>query len=128
MTITEVSKKFGITPDTLRYYEKIGLVKKVHRNSKGVRDYQESDLRRIEFIRCMRSSGLSIEVLRKYVQLFNEGDSTIAERKEILSEQRELLNIKMTEMQETLDRLDNKIKNYEQILLKKEQEVSEKNN
>lgn len=124
MTITEVSKKFGMSPDTLRYYEKIGLIEKIHRNSGGKREYQESDLNRIEFIRCMRSAGLSIEFLGQYLQLFNDGDESIAQRKEILVEQREILREKLENMQQTLNKLDHKIQNYDSVLIKKEQEIA----
>lgn len=123
MTISEVSKIYDLSADTLRYYEKIGLLDDVQRNASGVRNYQESDLRRIEFIRHMRNAGLSIEVLIRYIELFHQGNHTIPERKQILQEQRNLLNLKIKEMQETLDRLDCKIENYDMILLKHEQEL-----
>ena len=73
MTIAEVSKKFGISSTTLRYYEKIGLMNPVAKNISGHRDYQEPDLRRINFIKCMRAAGMTIEQIKLYVDLFNEG-------------------------------------------------------
>ncbi len=63
MKISEVSEKYGITSDTLRYYERIGLIQPVNRNESGIRDYIELDVKRVEFIKCMRSAGLPIEVL-----------------------------------------------------------------
>ena len=57
MTITEVSEKFDLSPDTLRYYERIGLIPPVPRTSGGLRDYREGDLRWVEFIKCMRNAG-----------------------------------------------------------------------
>ena len=63
MTIAEVSKKFDLSQDTLRYYERIGLIPSVNRNKSGNRDYTEEDCRWVEFIKCMRSAGLPIEVL-----------------------------------------------------------------
>ena len=65
MTIAEVSKKYGLTQDTIRYYEKMGLIPPVPRNKSGIRNFDEQSCRWIEFIKCMRSSGLSIEVLKK---------------------------------------------------------------
>jgi len=62
MTITEVSKKYELSPDTLRYYERIGLLPSVNRNKGGIRDYTEEDCKWIEFIKCMRGAGLPIEV------------------------------------------------------------------
>ena len=99
MKIAEVSEKYDISLDTLRYYERIGLIQSVTRNNSGIRDYREIDLKRVEFIKCMRSAGLSIEVLIEYVQLVKQGDSTIETRKEILKGQREQLAAKMQEMQ-----------------------------
>ena len=123
MTISEVCKLYDLSADTLRYYEKIGLLDFVQRNPNGIRNYQDSDLRRIEFIRHMRNAGLSIEVLIRYIELFHQGNHTIPERKQILIEQRVLLKSKIEDMQKTMNRLDYKIDNYENILLKREQEV-----
>jgi DNA-binding transcriptional MerR regulator len=120
MKIAEVSERFGISSDTLRYYERIGLIWPVNRNESGIRDYNELDLRRVDFIKCMRSAGLPIEVLIEYVELVQQGDKTIDARKEILKEQRELLAARMQEMQKTLDVLDHKIEVYENAVLKKE--------
>jgi len=123
MKIAEVSERYGISADTLRYYERIGLIPPVNRNGIGIRDYSEIDLRRVEFIKCMRSAGLSIEVLIEYIALVQQGDHTIVARKEILKEQRELLAARMKEMQKTLDILDHKIEVYENAVLKKEKEM-----
>ena len=123
MKIAEVSERYGISLDTLRYYERVGLLPPVNRNKSGIRDYGEIDLKRIEFIKCMRSAGLPIEVLVKYVELVKQGDKTIEARKEILKDQREQLVVKMQEIQDTLDMLDYKIEVYEKAVLKKEKEI-----
>jgi DNA-binding transcriptional MerR regulator len=123
MKIAEVSEKYGLSVDTLRYYERVGLIPPVNRNDSGTRDYNELDLRRVDFIKCMRSAGLPIEILIDYVALVQEGDKTIEARKEILKEQRELLAARMQEMQKTLDILDHKIEVYEKAVLKKEKEM-----
>jgi len=113
MTITEVSKKFGLSPDTLRYYERIGLIPRVHRNESGIRDYTEEDCRWIDFIKCMRDAGVQIEALIEYVALFQQGDATVEARKQILIEQREQLIARIEEMQKALERLNYKIEQYE---------------
>ena len=123
MKIAEVSEHTGISSDTLRYYERIGLIWPVNRNASGIRDYTDLDLRRVEFIKCMRSAGLPVEVLIEYVGLVQQGDHTIEARKEILKEQRELLVARMQEMQKTLDILNHKIEVYENALLKKEKGI-----
>ncbi len=114
MTISEVSKKYGLTQDTLRYYERIGLIPHVNRTSSGIRDYDEESCKWIEFIKCMRSAGLSIEALIEYVALTGEGDSTISARKELLVLEREKLLERIEEMQKTLERLNYKISRYEE--------------
>jgi DNA-binding transcriptional MerR regulator len=120
MKIAEVSEQYGLSSDTLRYYERVGLIPPVNRSESGIRDYNELDLRRVEFIKCMRSAGLPIEVLIEYVGLVQQGDETIEIRKEILKEQRELLAARMKEIQKTLDILDHKIEVYEKAVLKRE--------
>ena len=120
MKIAEVSERYGVSSDTLRYYERIGLIPPVNRNGSRIRDYNEMDLRRVEFIKCMRSAGLSIEVLIEYVGLVQRGDHTIEARKEILKEQRDFLATRIQEMQKTLVLLDHKIEVYENVILKRE--------
>lgn len=126
MTIAEVSRKFEISADTLRYYEKIGLLPPVTRNKSGIRDFSEEDCNWVEFIKCMRMAKLPIEVLSRYIQLFQEGDHTLEERKNLLIEQRAILQEQMKEMQVTLDRLDYKIDSYQQTIVQKEKKLSRK--
>ncbi len=123
MTITEVSKKFNLSQDTLRYYERIGLIPGIARNKSGIRDYTEEDCRWIEFIKCMRNAGLPIEVLIEYVSMFQKGDSTVDARKELLIEQRDQLAAKTEEMRKTLERLNYKIERYEQAIMPSEHEL-----
>ena len=123
MKIAEVSERYGISTDTLRYYERVGLIPHVNRNGSGIRDYNDINIRRVEFIKCMRSAGLPIEVLIDYMELVQQGDRTIAARKDILKEQRDLLAERIQEMQKTLDLLNHKIQVYENAILTKEQAI-----
>jgi len=120
MTIAEVSKKYDMTADTLRYYERIGLIPPVPRTKGGIRDYDEDSCRWIELMKCMRSAGVQIEALIEYVALFRQGDSTIEQRKAILVEQRDQMVARMEEMQRSLDRLNSKIEGYDQGLRQRE--------
>ena len=120
MTIKEVSEMFDLSADTLRYYEKIGLIDDVERTSAGIRNYKDKDIQRIHFIKCMRNAGLSIERLKRYLDLFVEGEDTVTERKEILLSQREELITKIQELEDTLNYLDYKINNYDCIIKQKE--------
>lgn len=119
MTIAEVSRKYDITADTLRYYERIGLIPAVPRNKSGIRDYDEASCGWVELMKCMRSAGVQIEALIEYVALYQQGDGTIDARRELLVEQREQLRARMADMQASLDRLDYKIELYEKGLMKR---------
>ena len=120
MTIAEVSKKYELSADTLRYYERIGLVPPVPRNKSGIRDYDTESCQWVELMKCMRSAGVQIEALIEYVALFQQGDETIGARKALLIEQRDQLVERMAEMQRSLDRLNDKIQRYEQGLMSQE--------
>ena len=98
MTIAEVSKKYELSADTLRYYERIGLVPPVPRNKSGIRDYDTESCQWVELMKCMRSAGVQIEALIEYVALFQQGDETIGARKALLIEQRDQLVERMAEI------------------------------
>ena len=125
MTIADVSKKYNITPDTLRYYEKIGLITNVPRTEKGIRNYDEKTCKRIEFVKCMRNAGVEIDVLIKYISLLEKGKNTVLDRKKLLESQRDKLIEKQRDINETLDKLDYKIKLYDEIILGKRKDFSE---
>lgn len=120
MTIAEVSRKYDISADTLRYYERIGLLPPVPRNKSGIRDYDEASCGWIELMKCMRAAGVQIEALSEYVALYRQGDSTLDAREALLKEQRRQLCTRMEDMQHSLDRLDYKIGLYEQRLMSQE--------
>ena len=123
MTIAEVSRQYGLSADTLRYYERIGLIPGVTRSKSGVRAYTEEDCRWVEFAKCMRGAGIQIEALIEYVALFQQGDATIEARKQILTEQRDQLRARIAEQQQTLDRLNAKIERNDQGLLPAEHKL-----
>ena len=109
MNITEVSKKYDLSPYTLRYYERIGVLPNVTRTKKNIRDYSEKDCRWVEFIKCMRNVGMPIEVLIEYLPLFQQGDTTKEARKKLLIEQRNQFVQRIADMQEAVDHLNVKI-------------------
>jgi DNA-binding transcriptional MerR regulator len=123
MTITEVGKKNDLSTDTLRYYERVGLIPPVTRSKGGIRDYNENDCLWVEFIKCMRSAGVTVETLIEYVSLFQQGEVTRETRKKILTEQREILAKRITELQQTIEKLDFKIANYDEIVFEAEQKL-----
>ncbi len=113
MTIKEVSEKFGISQDTLRYYERVGMIPPVTRTSSGIRNYQQEDISWVELAICMRSAGLPIEAMIEYVKLAQEGDSTFPARLQLLEDQREVLLEQREKIDATLNRLNYKIGRYE---------------
>jgi DNA-binding transcriptional MerR regulator len=112
MTVAEVSKRCGLSIDTLRYYERVGLIPPVRRGKGGIRDYSDKDIEWVGFIKCMRTANIPIEVLIEYVNLFKEGESTQENRKALLKEQRDQLAERISNLQKILEKLDYKIANY----------------
>lgn len=117
MNIKKVSEQLGISSDTIRYYERIGLVPPINRNKNGVRDFTDLDIQRLDFIKCMRHAGLSIESLHEYMHLYSlNDDRTILARKKILEEEAEKLDERIASLQETRAYLQHKINVYDSQL------------
>lgn len=123
MIISEVCEKFGVSPDTLRYYERIGLIPPINRNKSGLREYTEQDCQWIQVILFMRDAGMSIELLLEYVNLVHQGDEAMQTRKELLIEQRDQLVARIEELQKTLKLLNRKIDSYEQSVVPNEKKI-----
>lgn len=115
MTIKEVSDKYGISQDTLRYYERVGMIPRVTRSVSGHRDYQPEDLGWVELAKCLRSAGLTVEAIVDYVRLYQQGSGTIPARLELLRRQREALLDQRSQIETALARLDRKIEGYENL-------------
>ena len=116
MTIKEVCEKYDITPDTLRYYERVGVIPEVHRTKGGIRDFTDEDVAWVENAICMRSAGVPVEMLIEYVRLFREGDSTFQARRDLLAEAREEIAAQLAKYQATMDRLNYKISRYDEAI------------
>lgn len=123
MTIAEVSRLYDISADTLRYYERVGLLPSIGRTSGGIRNYTEDDCNWVEYIKCMRSAGVSVETLVEYVALFHQGAATIPARKNLLLEQREQIVARINELNTVLAKLDWKLDGYEERMLKCEEKL-----
>ena len=117
MTISEASEQCGLSADTIRYYERIGLIPHVPRKKNGIRDFDEISLKWLGFVKCMRNAGVQIEALIEYVTLMRNDDNP-ERRKQILIEQRAKLVDKMKHLQTTLDLLDYKIETYAKYKIK----------
>lgn len=113
MTIREVCDKYHISPDTLRYYERVGVIPAVNRTKSGIRDYTEQDLSCVENAICMRNAGVPVEMVIQYVKLCQQGDGTFAARCDLLKGVRSELLKQIEKCQQELERLEYKIERYE---------------
>ncbi len=116
MTIKEVCEKYNLTADTLRYYERVGVIPEVHRTKGGIRDYTEEDEKWVENAVCMRNAGVPVEMLIEYVRLFQQGDETFQARRDLLAEARVEVQKQLDKYQATMDRLNHKISRYDEAI------------
>ena len=115
-TIGETAKKLGVAPSTLRYYDKEGLLPSVGRSEGGVRIFQDSDLSQLATIQCLKSTGMSIQEIRQYIDWSLQGDETIGPRMELIDRRREAVREQIAQLQKTLHTLDYKHWFYETAL------------
>ena len=116
MTTREIAAKTNMSTDTLRYYERIGLLPPVPRNAAGIRNYDEYFVNFINFIKKLKASGMSLEHIIDYIRLAEMGDATIQERKKLLAEARETLLDKINSLQLVAELADYQLRNYENLL------------
>ena len=113
MTIKQVCQRYGLTQDTLRYYEKIGVIPQVHRSASGIRDYDEQDLGWVENAVCLRSAGVPVESIAEYVKLYRAGDETFAARRDLLSHVLADLTEQRSQLDAAIQKLTYKVSRYE---------------
>ncbi|UHP11615.1 MerR family transcriptional regulator [Listeria marthii] len=115
MNIKQAADMFGLTVDTLRYYERVGVIPPVHRNESGYRDYKTSDLNWVYLVKNLRNAGLSVESLIEFAALaqLRETQNVEAAQKQILIDQLKELDEKLTEMKQVRDLLVYKIDTYD---------------
>ena len=120
LTISEVSDQTGLSPDTLRYYEKAGLIEHVGRTSGNQRCYAASDLDWLAFLLRLRETGMSIDEMRHFAQLRSRGMTTVADRLDLLREHRSSLEKHIQSLRQSAKVLDHKINYYEELLAKQQ--------
>jgi len=118
MHISEVSNKYHLSLDTLRYYEKIGLIDSIKKEHQQ-RIYDETDLNRIEFILCLKNAGLSLADIKKFIGYYQYDDETFAKRIAILSKQKALLEAEIKTKNATLAFLNYKINYFQEKIKEK---------
>lgn len=114
-SIAEVAEKTSLTPHTLRYYEKEGLLPFVDRSDTGNRDFKEKDLEWLELICCLKNTGMSIKQIKEVIALCLKGDDTLEIRREIFIRHREEVLNQITELHKNLDKINCKINYYDSI-------------
>ena len=115
-TVSEVAKRLNLSPHTLRFYAKEGLLNFVDRDQNGNRIFKESDFERLFIIASLKRAGMSIKQIREFTVLCDQGDPTIAKRLKIIMDQREAVEEQITELQDALDVLKYKTWLYEVAL------------
>ncbi|KXT85241.1 transcriptional regulator, MerR family [Streptococcus sp. DD11] len=123
MNIKKVSERTGISADTIRYYERIGLIPPVTRNAAGIRDFSQHEIEVLEFVRLFKTAGMSVESLIDYIKLLDKGDESIPARLSILQDEKDKLEGRLATLQAALNRLNYKIENYENKVVPREREL-----
>lgn len=122
-TIRQVAEKMGVTIPTLRYYDKEGLLPFVDKKANGTRVFKDEDFQGLAVITCMKNSGMPIKEIKKFMDLCNEGDSTLQERLEIFFERKEAVLKQMEELNKVMETINHKIWYYETAIQAGTEEV-----
>jgi DNA-binding transcriptional MerR regulator len=110
-----MAERCGMTPHTLRYYERVGLIQPVGRAHNGHRRYSEADEAWIQFLHCMRATSMPIREMQRYAELREKGDATSLERRQILEDHQAGIAAQIVELQQAHALLTHKIANYKKI-------------
>ncbi|MDI3419894.1 MerR family transcriptional regulator [Streptomyces luteolus] len=116
LTIAQVAEQTGLSPDTLRYYERAGLIERIGRTTGNQRRYAAADLAWLEFLLRLRETGMSISDMQHYAQLRAAGDTTVSDRLTMLRDHRQNLAESIRSLRRNAAALDKKIKHYETLL------------
>ncbi|MGA8113807.1 MAG: MerR family transcriptional regulator [Actinocatenispora sp.] len=112
----QVAERFELSHDTLRYYERIGVLSPVERASTGHRRYRAGDVELLDLVRCLRDTGMPIERMRRFADLVRGGEATIPERIELLSDHDSQLAERIAVLRERQQRIQGKINYYRSVL------------
>jgi len=126
-TISQVAEKMGVSVPTLRYYDKEGLLPFVEKKPDGTRVFRDEDFQSLRIIACMKNSGMSIKEIKKYMDLCQEGDSSLQERLEIFLQRKKAVLKQMEELDRVMETIDHKISYYETAIKAGTEAVHKKN-
>ena len=119
-SIQDVSRKTGLSAHTLRYYEKEGLIKGVERSNGGFRQYTDEDLEALGLICCLKNTGMSLQEIARFVELTQQGEATLKDRVALLKSHRDMVLLRMKEMQIYLEKVTWKLNYFSEKLQKYE--------
>ncbi len=115
-TMKQVCDEVGISYETLRFYYNEGLIPNVQRDKNNYRMFDEKNIAWIRSLQCLRKCGMSIQTMKEYLELSMQGAKSVAKRKELLGIQKEILEVKMRDIQESLDFVNNKQAYFDSVL------------
>lgn len=116
MTIAEAAAEAGVTPHTLRYYERAGLLEPIERNGSGHRRFSEDDVEWVVVVTKLRATGMPIRRIREYAELVQAGEGNEAERLALLEAHREDVRAQLREVRRNLELIDYKIDLYRGVV------------
>lgn len=126
-TIKQVAEKMGITVTTLRYYDKEGLLPFVDKKPNGTRVFKDEDFEGLAMITCMKNSGTPIKDIKIYMDLCEEGDSTLKERLEFFCERKEVVQRQIDELNKVMENINHKVWYYETAIESGTEAIHEQN-
>ncbi|KKI90744.1 MerR family transcriptional regulator [Bacillus sp. SA1-12] len=115
-SISEVSKELNLTPYTLRYYDKEGLIPFVERTSGGTRLFKESDIEALKVIECLKSTGMPIKEIKHFIDWCSEGDSTLQQRYAMFMERKATVEAQIEELKKAMEVIEHKCLYYKTAL------------
>jgi DNA-binding transcriptional MerR regulator len=115
-SVGEVSARTGFSIDTLRYYERLGLIEPVERSVGGRRMYREEDVGWLDFVSCLRDTGMPIERMRQFAELCRDGEHTVPERVDLLAAHGRRVEAEIEALRTKLEAIRHKIGYYEGVL------------
>lgn len=116
MNVAEFSKRVGLNPHTVRYYDKLGLLDKVQRLANGHRYFTPKDVAWVAFIQRLKATGMPLADILTYAALRKTGTSTLSARRQLLSDHAKQVERKLAEQQGHLDQLKEKIALYQSAI------------
>ena len=118
-TVKEIAEKMNLTTYAVRYYDNAGLIPYVERTSGNIRLFSDYNLAWLKIVHCLRSTGLPVMEVRRYIEMCREGDSTIPERAALIFAQEKKLREQLDELHRQMEVLEYKKHYYEELLASK---------